>query len=109
MREQIFEPAMFGGEGAWDILLVLYSAAEQGRQHTRVSLASEVGLPRSLLDRWLRYLEQSGMVHAPSSTSVMRFSAIDLTERGRDRLYRYFDLVVAAALAAQSGRAARNP
>lgn len=102
MRTQVFDPAMFGGEAAWDILLLLYDADLCRRQHTPESLASAIGLPQSTTSRWLQFLEQSGLVCSADSVSAVRLSVLILTDGARNRLFRYFDKVAATVQSCRS-------
>lgn len=49
------------GEPAWEILLWLYTARDASG-HTAQQLEANSGAPASTTRRWLRYLEQEGLI-----------------------------------------------
>lgn len=60
-RRSSFLPREILGEPAWEILLWLYTARDAAG-HTAQQLEANAGAPASTTRRWLRYLEQEGLI-----------------------------------------------
>ena len=73
-RRKFFDPDLFD-EHAWDVLLVLFIASEEGRPIRRQELSGIVGSSEALLQRWLTLLESTGQIEqANGSTDELRLS-----------------------------------
>lgn len=55
-------PAEIFGEPAWDVLLELYVAANEGRQLTGAILSERLKVHPSVLIRWIAHLFQIGLI-----------------------------------------------
>jgi DNA-binding MarR family transcriptional regulator len=94
--------ALFGGDlfsdPAWDILLELY-ALHLEQQRTSVSSVYKAStVPGSTALRWLAKLEHDGLVVRTEDPLDQRRSWIDLTDDGRERMRRLFEMLPFAAL-----------
>lgn len=69
---------------AWALLLSVYVAEAESRIATVDSVASQLGLNRATLDRWIRVLEAKSLVDPPD---IMR-EALQLTRSGIDDVER---------------------
>lgn len=80
--------AMFG-EGAWEILLLLY--AQEDEERFKVSrLVEASGSPPTTGLRWLKYLESQKLVCRRSDPFDARAFYVELTDKGREKLDSYF-------------------
>lgn len=93
-RSKFFDASMFGGEGAWDILLTLFVADLKGRGLSRDELAAAVGLSETTMARWVKYLEGLGLVCGSVESPAVSFGVIRLSERAHLTLNRYFAVLV---------------
>lgn len=85
MRAEVFDADLFG-EPAWDILLELFVAGEEG---TPVALSSAgIGsmVPPTTALRWLRLLEERGIVLRRLDPADGRRTHVALSEAARARL-----------------------
>jgi DNA-binding MarR family transcriptional regulator len=89
MRARYFNAAMFG-EPAWDMLLALYSAAEENGQLPVSRLAERSGTPPTTAIRWLAYLEDQGLTQRLSNPNDQRVQLVQLTDQARKALLDYF-------------------
>ncbi len=86
-RRQFFPAWMFGGEGAWDILLELYRAGLQNRNVSTADVAMAVGASSSVAVRWIRALEDGRFVsrtRIPGGAEL-----ISLSDEGRSAMDRF--------------------
>lgn len=88
-RSQHFSPAMFS-EPAWDMLLALYITDFAGGRQTVGKLISWVGAPQTTALRWIDYLEKERLVARHPEALDRRIVYVDLTDKGRSALDRYF-------------------
>lgn len=72
-RRKHFGPGIFD-EQAWDFLLLLYIAAEEGREVRREDAISQVVGSEPLLERWLKVLEAEGAIEIKAGTGVICLS-----------------------------------
>lgn len=89
-RNEHLDPAIFG-QPAWDMLLDLYIRETSGASSTIVQLLlSAQEYPTSTASRWLKCLEEHGVIrlvnHAEVGTEL-----VELTVRGRTSVDRYLD------------------
>jgi DNA-binding MarR family transcriptional regulator len=93
-RDALFGEALFGEPG-WDVLLELYCA---GIQHTRSSLSKVGGggLPPTTVLRWIRKLEEEGLVHREADPSDRRRVFVILTDKAFDLMSAHLDSLAAA-------------
>ena len=72
------------GEPAWEILLRLYTARDEA-DHSAQQLEANSGAPASTTRRWLRYLEQEGLITRGAGDHRAR-DQVELTEKARHAL-----------------------
>jgi hypothetical protein len=60
-RERFFEPGLFA-DPAWDILLELFASSLADQRTTVTSVCAGAGVPVTTALRWVRNLEESGMI-----------------------------------------------
>lgn len=78
------------GEPAWDILLDLFIAAEEGRQVALESACAHAGVPDANAQRWVAILEKRGMVVRETSPQALWREYVRLTPQARQDLAEYF-------------------
>ena len=89
LRNRFFARAIFA-EPAWNMLLALYLADDDGRPVTASGLSEWSGCPPTTGLRWLRLLESERLVRRRPSATDRRMCFVELTSRGREALDRYF-------------------
>jgi len=67
-RQKLFDPGLFD-EQVWDLLLLLFIAAEEGRVVRRQDLISVVVGSDAVLGRWLKLLEGEGYVEVKDNSA----------------------------------------
>lgn len=85
MRDRIFGGELFG-EPAWDLLLLLATARENGEMPTVARIALDIHLPREVAQRTVTRLVQAGLVSVPSGHAVEFAAPVDLTDEGLAKL-----------------------
>jgi DNA-binding MarR family transcriptional regulator len=79
------------GEPAWDLLLEVYVREASGLSATAADLQAELAQPSSTAVRWLKVLEEQGLIRRKQlSTGV---EVIGLTSDGRAALNDYLTAV----------------
>jgi DNA-binding MarR family transcriptional regulator len=86
-RAQFFSSGLFG-EPAWDMLLGLYIMNGKPLQFGK--LVNLVGAPQTTAIRWLKHLEDEGLVARRSDPDDARLVRMELLERALDLLDAYF-------------------
>ena len=88
-RQQFFDNKLFG-EPAWDILLDLYAAAENGRPVyvTDACVAADAPLTTAL--RWISVLENAGLIVREADKADARRILVRLSADGRFRMDQFF-------------------
>lgn len=86
-REELFGSGMFG-EPAWDILLAAYVVASA----SAAKLTRELGLPMSVISRWVQVLERDGLLRSTRGDLIPFSASLQLTPEGRKRMDQYFTL-----------------
>jgi DNA-binding MarR family transcriptional regulator len=87
-RAAIFNAGMFG-EPAWELLLNLYVADQDGPRLTIGKLIQLAGTPQSTSLRWLDYLEDQGLIVRTEHPTDARTSFVLLTDKAREALTSY--------------------
>jgi DNA-binding MarR family transcriptional regulator len=77
-------PSDFFGEPAWDALLALYAAP--GNEMRQVDMFSAARAAQATGLRWLRRLEEEGLVLTRPGPSFRNRVLVKLTAQGRDQL-----------------------
>lgn len=78
---------------AWDMLLDLTAAKAEHRRVSITSLCIASGVPTTTALRWIKLLEQSGLVQRIEDETDRRRAFISLTDRGADAMARFFKRV----------------
>lgn len=80
-RDRFFPPDLFG-EPSWDILLDLFIAARQDRRVPTTSACIGSHVPPTTALRWLRILEQRGLIERENDRRDGRRTFVRLSSRG---------------------------
>jgi hypothetical protein len=94
VRDRIFGPDMFP-DPAWNILLDLFIAGEEGRNVTIKSACVAGGVPQSTALRYIAHLIETRYAVRTQHPSDARSAYLRLTERGRARMAEYLSLTAA--------------
>ena len=88
-RTRFFKASLFS-DPAWDILLELFSAEQEGRRVSisAAGLAAEIPLTTAL--RWINALEREGLVERMGDPTDARRTFLRLTEKGLRAMTLYF-------------------
>jgi hypothetical protein len=87
-RRRFFDEALFG-EPAWDMVLMLYCADVQGETLNSAILTRAAGVPVSTAERWLRVLEQQGLVVQRAESASAQLRTVELTPSARTSVAGY--------------------
>lgn len=80
-----FDPALFANPGL-DIMLFLFATGVHGATVTTNSCCAAAGVPRTTALRWIKLLQERGMVAGSDDASDRRVTMLALTPQGRDTL-----------------------
>jgi DNA-binding MarR family transcriptional regulator len=95
-RDQFFADGLFA-DPAWDILLSLY-AAELGQQsHSVGSLCEGAAAPATTALRWIKQLEDKGLIERRADQLDGRRYYVSLSRAGIEAMDNYFKTVPAGA------------
>jgi DNA-binding transcriptional ArsR family regulator len=87
-RERIFGENLFS-DPAWDLLLLLFIAEEEGRHVTVSTLCSEAPVPPTTAHRWILALLEQGLVTRSRDSKDGRLRYIRLTGESHEALRCY--------------------
>jgi DNA-binding MarR family transcriptional regulator len=87
-RLQYFDKALFG-EPAWDMLLDLFVNKVLGRRISTTSLCLAADVPQSTGLRYIRALEDKGLVRRVPAHDDRRLILVELTQLGFKQMRRY--------------------
>lgn len=90
LRGQFFKDELFA-DPAWDMLLDLTAARAEHRRVSVTSLCIASGVPTTTALRWIKVLEQSGLVERKEDDTDRRRAFIALSDEGAETMARYFD------------------
>ncbi len=76
-------------EPAWDILLDLFIAYENGKSQSVSTTCIGACVPQTTGLRWIAVLEREGLVHSWTGERDGRYRMIGLTPSGVERMVRY--------------------
>lgn len=79
---------------AWDMLLDLTAARAEHRRVSVTSLCIASGVPTTTALRWMKLLEQSGLIQRMEDDTDRRRAFVMLSDQGAIAMARFFDLVV---------------
>ena len=90
LRDRLFcDPTLFA-DPAWDILIDLFIASEEGRGISISSACIASAVPITTALRWIKILETAGHISRHDDPSDARRIFISLTEESTNALRRYF-------------------
>lgn len=89
-RDRIFENPHLFADPAWDILIDLFIAFEEGRRISVSSCCIGSGVPITTALRWIKILEEAGHILRQHDPSDARRTFITLTEPCVDMVRAYF-------------------
>lgn len=92
MRLRFFDQTLFA-DPAWDMLLDLTAARAEHLRVSVTSLCIASGVPTTTALRWIKLLEQAGLVKRIEDDTDRRRAFVTLTERGADAMARFFEEV----------------
>lgn len=92
LRQRFFSPDLFA-DPAWDMLLDLTLARAEHRRVSVTSLCIASGVPTTTALRWIKLLEQAGLVKRIEDDTDRRRAFVTLTEQGAESVARYFETV----------------
>ena len=87
-RRRYFSANLFG-EPAWDILLDLYIAEKENRVTSVTSACLGAQVPQTTAIRWIRMLEQEGLVVRDQDRHDGRRRLLRMSEKGYARMTGY--------------------
>lgn len=87
-RRRYFSANLFG-EPAWDILLDLYIAEKENRVTSVTSACLGAQVPQTTAIRWIRMLEQEGLVLRDQDRHDGRRRLLRISEKGYARMTGY--------------------
>lgn len=88
MRRRLFGDALFEGP-AWDLLLDLYVAHEEGTAISLTCAGLVGGVPATTALRWIRRLADDGCITRSSDLNDGRRTLIELTPEMRSKVRHY--------------------
>jgi len=88
-REQVFGDASLFGEPAWDIMLDLYVAAAQDKRIAVTSACIGSAVPATTALRWIKILEDRGLIEREVDEVDARRTFVRLSPRGCDLMEEY--------------------
>lgn len=92
VREKFFEKKIFGEPG-WDMLLELYVGELGDEKISTSNLILSSSAPNSTALRWIKHLEDAGLVTKTSSHLDGRVQYQRITRTGFDNMTKYFESV----------------
>ena len=93
LRDNVFNDPEIFGEPAWDALLDIAQAEAKGERLAVTSACIGSRAPSTTGLRWLKILEERGLVRREADASDARRSFVRLTNEGRKKIERYFQEV----------------
>lgn len=92
LREQAIGKELFA-DPAWEMLLDLTAAREEGRRVQVTSLCIASGVPATTALRYIKMLEDEDLVERVPDATDRRRRWITLSDHGAEVMARYFELV----------------
>lgn len=90
LRERMFADPHLFADPAWDILIDLYIASEEGRGISISSACIASAVPITTALRWIKILEQGGHISRHEDPSDARRVFMALTESAAKMVREYF-------------------
>lgn len=88
-RSRFFKASLFS-DPAWDILLELFAAEQEGRRVSISAAGLTAGIPLTTALRWINALEREDLVERAADPTDARRTFLKLTENGRRSMTLYF-------------------
>jgi DNA-binding MarR family transcriptional regulator len=88
-RDRLFGKADLFGEPAWDMLLDLFIAAEEGKQISVSSLCIASSVPQTTALRWIAILEAEALIMRTPDPIDARRVFLSLSKSGHDILKQH--------------------
>jgi DNA-binding MarR family transcriptional regulator len=88
-RRSFFKASLFS-DPAWDILLELFAADEEGRAVSISAAGRAAAIPLTTAIRWINVLQQEGLIQREDDPFHGRRSYLLLTEAGLRAMREYF-------------------
>ena len=107
-RSQFFNEEIFR-EPAWDILLDLFVAGDEGKQVGVASACIASRVPPTTALRWLTVLIEARYIERHDSPGDRRVSIVSLTPFGRDQMAAYIVKMLKADSPQSSQHSFRSP
>lgn len=89
-RELIFGSNDLFGEPAWDMIVDLFIASEEGNRVSVTSLCFASAVPSTTALRWISILENEGIIFRVADEKDARRFFLFLSEDARDRVRSHF-------------------
>ena len=89
-RGRVFGDETLFGEPAWDILLDLFSAAIHNKRVAVTSACIGAAVPSTTALRWIKVLEDKGLIVREDDTADARRTFVRLSPEGYSLMLRYF-------------------
>jgi hypothetical protein len=90
-RDRLFgNPDLFG-EPAWDMMVDLFCAADEGKSISVSSLCLASAVPMTTALRWITILENEGIILREADPNDARRFYLSLSDHARARMGLYFD------------------
>lgn len=93
-RAKFFNPELFA-DPAWDMLLDLAAALQEGKVVSVSSLCIAAGVPGTTALRWINVLIEEGLFVREGDGTDRRRSNVRLTDKGARAVAEYFDTLEA--------------
>lgn len=90
LRERMFESPDLFADPAWDILIDLFIAYEEGKEISVSSVCIASAVPPTTALRWIKILEETGNILRYQDPSDARRIFISLSEASVEKLRAYF-------------------
>jgi DNA-binding MarR family transcriptional regulator len=91
-REAVFENPKLFGEPAWDMLVDLFIAGEEGNSISVTSLCIASGAPETTALRWIVVLEQEKLIIRNPDPNDQRRVFLSLTDTAKNHMRTLFEL-----------------
>ncbi|QIQ87795.1 MarR family winged helix-turn-helix transcriptional regulator [Erythrobacter sp.] len=91
-RAEEFDDALFG-EPAWDILLDMFIHQSRSEEVTVKSACIGSGAPNTTALRWLKVLENYGLIQSKPDPNDQRRRLLALTAEGFEAMTRYLEAI----------------
>lgn len=90
-RDNLFGCADLFGEPAWDMLVDLFIAGEEGKQISVSSLCIAAAVPMTTALRWITILESKALIERQADPSDSRRQFLSLAPDARAKIKQHFE------------------